>query len=164
MNMMEETRGVYRVEFVGMSIREIKAVLEDKWGSMVWSGGRAYPSGDITLRMLAAPSKAAEDVMGERHRQIHAEGWTAKHDDQHSDGSMALAAACYALNAAVWADRPKAIPQSDYVRLANPGYRWPWAEKWWKPKSQRQDLVRAAALLLAEIDRLDRAEAKGGAA
>jgi len=111
----------------------------------------------------ALPKKAAADVLAERQRQISAEGWTAKHDDQHSDGSMALAAACYALNAAVWADRPKAIPQSDYVRLANPGYRWPWAEKWWKPKSQRQDLVRAAALLLAEIDRLDRAEAKGGA-
>lgn len=101
-------------------------------------------------------TKGAADVLAERQRQIFDEGWTAKHDDQNSDGSMALAAACYALNAAVWADRPKAIPQSDYVRLANPGYRWPWSEKSWKPKSQRQDLVRAAALLLAEIDRLDR--------
>lgn len=29
--------------------------------------------------------------------------------------------------------------------------------KWWKPKSQRENLVRAGALIAAEIDRLDRA-------
>ncbi|AKQ30008.1 TPA: hypothetical protein JI225_05075 [Acinetobacter baumannii] len=36
---------------------------------------------------------------------------------------------------------------------------------YWKPKSPRQDLVRAAALLIAEIERLDRevkAESKEG--
>lgn len=35
-------------------------------------------------------------------------------------------------------------------------FRWPWPSKWWKPKSQRRDLVRAGALILAEIERLDR--------
>lgn len=33
---------------------------------------------------------------------------------------------------------------------------WPWGDCYWKPKSPRQDLVRAAALLIAEIERLDR--------
>ncbi|HID0369034.1 TPA: hypothetical protein ACXAX7_003462 [Acinetobacter baumannii] len=33
---------------------------------------------------------------------------------------------------------------------------WPFADTFWKPKSPRQDLVRAAALLIAEIERLDR--------
>lgn len=39
---------------------------------------------------------------------------------------------------------------------------WPttWAEDWWKPKNPRRDLVRAAALLIAEIERLDRAALK----
>ncbi|WP_171346570.1 hypothetical protein [Acinetobacter baumannii] len=32
----------------------------------------------------------------------------------------------------------------------------PFADTFWKPKSPRQDLVRAAALLIAEIERLDR--------
>lgn len=103
-------------------------------------------------------TKAASDVLAERARQISAEGWTPQHDDKHSDGSMALAAACYACNAATWAGRAPSIPDSDYTQFATPGYRWPWTRQWWKPKSQRSDLVRAAALLLAEIERLDRAD------
>ena len=34
---------------------------------------------------------------------------------------------------------------------------WPWAASWWKPKNRRRDLVRAAALIVAEIERIDRA-------
>lgn len=100
---------------------------------------------------------AVIDVIEERRRQVCSEGWTARHDNEHGDGSMALAAACYACNAATWARRDPSIQDTDYVRLSSPGFRWPWAQKWWKPKSQRRDLVRAAALLIAEIERLDRA-------
>lgn len=32
----------------------------------------------------------------------------------------------------------------------------PWDEKWWKPKNPRRDLVKAGALILAEIERIDR--------
>jgi hypothetical protein len=103
-------------------------------------------------------TKAAADVLGERTRQINAEGWTSRHDDKHSDGGMALAAACYACNAATWAAKGSPALSADYAQLS-PGMRWPWARKWWKPKSQRQDLVRAGALILAEIERLDRASA-----
>ena len=105
-------------------------------------------------------SKATDDVLAERQRQIEAEGWTEEHDDQHADGSMALAACCYASMAAAYAEvctggwSPEQI---DYVRL-QPGYNWPrsWSRAWWKPKNPRRDLVRAAALLIAEIERLDR--------
>ena len=105
-------------------------------------------------------SKATDDVLAERQRQIEAEGWTEEHDDQHADGSMALAACCYASMAAAYAEvctggwSPEQI---DYVRL-QPGYNWPrsWSRTWWKPKDPRRDLVRAAALLIAEIERLDR--------
>jgi hypothetical protein len=34
---------------------------------------------------------------------------------------------------------------------------WPWHDDWWKPKDRRRDLIRAAALIVAEIERLDRA-------
>ncbi|MFF6751834.1 hypothetical protein ACET5A_31145, partial [Pseudomonas aeruginosa] len=37
------------------------------------------------------------DVQAERLRQVEAEGWTPEHDDAHSHGQMARAAACYAL-------------------------------------------------------------------
>ena len=41
-------------------------------------------------------------------------------------------------------------------------YIWPWAKSWWKPRDARANYVRAAALLLAEIERIDRAQ-EGGA-
>jgi hypothetical protein len=37
---------------------------------------------------------------------------------------------------------------------------WPWSLHWWKPKSPRRDLIRAAALIVAEIERLDRADSR----
>ncbi|WP_457425607.1 hypothetical protein [Roseateles sp. P5_E7] len=115
---------------------------------------------DSLMRLLAqarSANSAARDVLAERQRQIEVEGWTPAHDDEHHKGSLALAAACYACNAATWAQRDPSIPPADYAKYSAPGFRWPWAKRWWKPKSQRSDLIRAAALLLAEIERLDRA-------
>ena len=100
---------------------------------------------DPSLNTIGAQgmSAAARDVLAERRRQVESEGWTAGHDDTHSEGQLAEAAACYALNAA-------------RNRQANFMGWWPWSRDWWKPKGQRRDLVRAAALLVAEIERLDR--------
>lgn len=98
----------------------------------------------VLAAALAAESAAATDVLTERHRQVQAEGWTAEHDDAHAAGSLAEAAACYITGCTYW---------SPY----DGNQRWPWALEWWKPKDRRRDLVRAAALLLAEIERLDRA-------
>lgn len=36
-------------------------------------------------------SKAADDVLAERARQMSMEGWTAEHDDTHDAGEMACA-------------------------------------------------------------------------
>jgi len=85
---------------------------------------------------------AIEDVMKERQRQMDAEGWTPEHDDTHVDGEMRIAASCYA------GDTRK------FTKASPPA--WPWSECWWKPKSLRENLVRAAALLIAEIERIDR--------
>jgi len=95
-------------------------------------------------------SLALQDVVVERARQINAEGWTETDDDEKTDGSLAQAAACYALNV-------QKIPVS-----CGDSTLWPesWDLSWWKPKDRRRDLVRAGALLLAEIERMDRA---GGA-
>ena len=89
-----------------------------------------------------APSDAARDVLAERQRQISTEGWTPEHDDEHNGHEMAHAAACYA-----------------YPELtALVGVKtWPWAAEWFKVRDHRSNYVRAAALLLAEIERLDRA-------
>ncbi len=92
-------------------------------------------------------SRAAFDVLAERKRQKTAEGWTPEHDDEHVLGELAQAAACYAASAQ--------FPPGD------PPKRWPWASEWWKPKDRRRDLVRAGALILAEIERIDRAAIAG---
>ncbi|WP_235213980.1 hypothetical protein ACIRTW_06880 [Pseudomonas aeruginosa] len=89
------------------------------------------------------------DVQAERRRQVEAEGWTPEHDDGHSHGQMARAAACYAL---AGSSAPNDGTAALLVSLA-----WPWDEQWWKPSTARRDLVKACALALAEIERLDRA-------
>lgn len=94
------------------------------------------------------------DVQAERRRQVEAEGWTPEHDDAHSHGQMARAAACYAL---AGSSAPNDGTAALLVSLA-----WPWDEQWWKPTSARRDLVKACALVLAEIERLDRVAASQG--
>lgn len=91
-----------------------------------------------------------DEIAAERRRQMEVEGWSAEHDDEHKRGEMARAAACYAY--------ANGFP--DYGRSAYsanpPPMIWPWDKKWWKPKTPRRDLIRAAALIVAEIERLDR--------
>ncbi|HBP0500603.1 hypothetical protein [Pseudomonas aeruginosa] len=115
----------------------------------------------IGMTLYAAPVAPAQhsvpqawlDVQAERRRQITAEGWTPEHDDEHSHGQMARAAACYAL---AGSSAPNDGTAALLVSLA-----WPWDEQWWKPTTTRRDLVKACALGLAEIERLDRAAAPG---
>lgn len=104
-------------------------------------------------------------IAAERIRQVETEGFTAAHDDAHADGVLARAGACYAMNAGKAATYEaqhdlRMLPQ-DYMRSPMPA-DWPWALDWWKPKSQLQDLVRAAALLVAEIERQIRRDGSAG--
>lgn len=105
---------------------------------------------------------AASDVIAERRRHVEVEGWTPEHDDEHADGQMAAAAAAYAAAAAL-PDRQRRSVIGIYSINNNLMLRdlWPWETKWWKPKDRRRDLVRAGALILAEIERLDRAASAG---
>jgi hypothetical protein len=96
------------------------------------------------------------EIANERCRQVTQEHFDTAHDDAHADGSLAMAASCYAMNAATWASAAPHL-ESRYRDLSPKPQRWPWLEKWWKPRNQRRDLVRAAALIVAEIERLDRA-------
>ncbi|EOF4665995.1 hypothetical protein ACKWWR_006354 [Pseudomonas aeruginosa] len=85
------------------------------------------------------------DVQAERRRQITAEGWTPDHDDLYCAAELPRAAAAYILSGAN--DEAPAI--------------WPFSAKWWKPRDARANYMRAGALILAEIERLDRAAAAG---
>lgn len=89
----------------------------------------------------------------ERARQIAEEGHTRAGDDELPSGTLAQLASVYALHAAMfqWSDR------FDYAVLQIVG---PSIIERMKPKFPRRDLIRAAALIVAEIERLDRAEQK----
>lgn len=93
-----------------------------------------------------------ELIAQERVRQITVECWNAKHDDRYMNGQLAKAAQAY-LNAIEWeGDEIK-------VRTERPPYPWPWGVSWWKPsENQVRNLVKAGALIAAEIDRLQRLE------
>lgn len=97
-------------------------------------------------------TQAARDVLAERKRQIQVEGWTPEHDDVHTGRKLARAAACYA------------IADGSFTPGLTPPLAWPWDHSWFKPRDARSNYVRAGALILAEIERLDRAAQKGGAA
>jgi len=106
---------------------------------------------DATRRAVSAlpvegwrPTQAATDVLAERRRQVEVEGWTAKHDDRFRQGELPRAATAYSL----WETK------SPLPYMIKPF--WPWDEDWFKPTNHRRNLVKAGALILAEIERLDR--------
>lgn len=90
-------------------------------------------------------SNFLELVAKERTRQIVEKGHTAEHDDEHMDGALADAAACYAENEKTCARRI-----------------WPFGSAFFnKDKYDRkQQLIIAAAFINAEYDRIVRAEQK----
>ena len=121
--------------------------------------------------LAVAPGSPLWLIAAERIRQQNEEGWTPEHDDDHEDAEMARAAACYAMppkhrkmenrteihdNARGLADPPEEYPVK--VRVPRD---WPWDAEWWKPKpdDRRREIIKACALLLAEYERLSRAEA-----
>ncbi|WP_225548165.1 hypothetical protein [Chromobacterium violaceum] len=112
--------------------------------------GRAARLGMLVERFQPAPEAqpaptVIEEIAAERRRQIEVEGWTPEHDDAHSDGQMAGAAACYAMTHISHWERDVAIKRF-----------WPWDASWWKPTTARRNLVKAGALIVAELERIDR--------
>jgi hypothetical protein len=89
----------------------------------------------------------------ERNRQISDENCSEEHDDGHTDGSIAMAAACYAIP-----------PRMRVMEFTQPEL-WPWDVEDWKPlpSNRMRELIKAGALIVAELERIDRAEAAAAA-
>jgi hypothetical protein len=132
---------------------------------------RNYPGGGVGKSVLNIPSElgicntaepstpattgvgydAIEEMRGieliaaERKRQIGAEGWSTARDDEHRNYELSTAARGYLLAAEA--------PHNFIL----PPTSWPWDKSWWKPSPEPiRNLVKAAALIAAEIDRLQR--------
>ncbi len=112
----------------------------------------------LLLRRGIGGNAAAAEIIAERRRQVEVEGWKPEHDDQHRLGELSRAAAAYAFSAGCsitsggcfepWVSAP-------LVAI------WPWHDSQFNPKDPRRDLVRAGALIIAEIERIDRAAKRG---
>lgn len=98
-------------------------------------------------------TRAMRDVIAERGRQVEVEGYTPDHDDEHGNGELARLAAAYCINHSVSTYRYAPGLSAICVMIADT------VKGWFKPKDSRRDLVRAAALIVAEIERIDRAAA-----
>lgn len=110
---------------------------------------------EIDRLRAQVPEGAVGLIAAERQRQITAEGWTPEHDDWHFDGSLAVAAACYATQANQGLHEGGMKVRESVLRY------WPWDWNWWKPTPDNRirELVKAGALIVAEIERLQRAAA-----
>ena len=95
-----------------------------------------------------------ELIAAERERQKTGEGWTERHDDTHTHGELALAAACYA--------SPKKLIayETEYGDGApvDPMDAWPFDSDFDKREKhpRERQLVIAGALIVAELERLAR--------
>ncbi len=95
------------------------------------------------------------EIQSERMRQIEKEGYTQEHDDSgHGDRDLASAGACYAYYASIF-HQPRTLSVLNCLDEL-----WPWDMKDFKPTNPRRNLIKAAALILAELERLDRKSQK----
>lgn len=110
---------------------------------------------------MSAASPGAAAIARERARQVDFAGWTPEHDAHHGEGELLGAGIAYARAVEV---RRVGFPP-DLIRdgITRGGtFRdaaWPWAMSTFKPSDDGRDLVRAGALIAAELDRLGHAGA-----
>jgi len=142
----------------------------DPYGESAFTQAQATPTmGDIALaevalravaevRPIMAPALSQMDsvdqlndyyeletifeLANERRRQIQVEGHTPETDKNYVSGELALAAAAYALGSAD----------------SHPPSIWPWGSSSWKPSSRMKDLLKAGALIMAEMCRIKRSQ------
>ena len=98
------------------------------------------------------------EIQTERQRQTEVEGYEVEHDDYWRRGELSIAAACYAAPERIFIANDEYL---DYMGTTFTKYipAWPWNNDF-KRKDRRYDLIRAAALIIAEIERLDRCNNK----
>lgn len=108
------------------------------------------------LGSLGITSQALTDIHAERRRQVEQKGWTPEHDDEHASDEIAALACFYAMPPAArdWDASSTGYGQTLGAAILPDG----WAVK---VGDRRRELVKAGALIVAEIQRLDRTENKG---
>lgn len=115
-----------------------------------WTGSK-----ESVIRREQEDTPGMRVVMAERRRQLDAEGWSAAHDDEHDDESLAIVAACYAAHGVA---APDGLVRVLVDANGEPRDAWPssWGYEWDKRRKhpRLRKLAIAGALIMAEIDRL----------
>ena len=110
----------------------------------------------LTCGIHLSPRTGAERIRYERWRQLVLKGFSFGYDDRHVDGELAMAALAYVNAGLISQCRPNT---SVVLSLPNNAFGWPRGRSEWKPSDDPiENLVRAGALIAAEIDRLLRLE------
>jgi hypothetical protein len=105
---------------------------------------------------------AYELIADERQRQLR-QGFHAAHDDKHENGELADAAACYAaiVGPIILGASPGEFDASNFYfaqKFMQEGHlSWPFEPEVWSPTEDPIRMcVKAGALIIAEIERLQR--------
>lgn len=95
----------------------------------------------------------ARMIVNERERQLKL--WDEGHDAKHVHGELAEAAIVY-VRCALTAVNPHSSLAA--APMPEPPSDWPWEQEWFKPSwsDPVRNLVKAGALIAAELDRLHR--------
>lgn len=99
---------------------------------------------------------AARDVLAERKRQSTSKGYSSERDNQYTSGELALAAALFAIPYNAMHGNEALVQQEDFVGL-HMALELSCGWKATPEPDPRKRLVKAGALILAEIERIDRA-------
>lgn len=143
----------------------------EEYSTSLCNQSGTYSKGAIETAFVSGFNSAMEEigesagyVIAERRRQINDKKLDAAHDDKWVDGELAQAASCYAL--------PPFIVERNGLNSCCMTKRFPtlwpptWKDRWWKPAKndsideRLQELSKSGALILAEMDRLQRAKRK----
>ena len=133
---------------------DLASIITNLWFKGYESGLSRRPPGHIASSVLI-------EIAAERHQQFDTEGRTSTYfATNHKGRQLARAAACYADHyvGRSWLLEKMRDGLLRYQEEQAPD-EWPFTPRYWKPRSPRQDLILAAALLLAEIEQFDK---KGG--
>ncbi|HFK2921381.1 TPA: hypothetical protein ACGY72_002570 [Stenotrophomonas maltophilia] len=116
-------------------------------------GDAAYAMGHTDTRPAQAVDLGTgiKAIASERERQLCIEGFSRDSDEQYREGELARAATAYVQLAAM----DLQVGSRKHIASQEPPFFWPWAPEWWKPVDARHDLVRAGALIAAQIDLID---------
>ncbi|ABM32263.1 hypothetical protein QRO11_15555 [Paracidovorax citrulli] len=62
MNIMEKTPAMLNIRIDGMTWEEVRDMIEERFGALMWSNGVAYPTGTVSISMTFAEPASAVAV------------------------------------------------------------------------------------------------------